>query len=265
VCAVGLQSTPYAREWAILGVLALVASRFPLRIPGNNAWFSISDTFFMASALLFGQGPATIVVAIDSMAMTWAFRTNRVRRLLFNSGAPAIAFWVGAQTFYILSGVQPLFGTQAEADSLVLPIASFALIYFGLNSGLTALAIALEKGSSPIAVWRSHFVMVSLNYFASGSVAFILVLLTQYLSIIALMAVIPLLAVLNLAMRSWTGTPRGRRATRRHRRPSLSLDDRRALDRDRSEGRRDQQPHSSRAALRRWAWPQRSAGSTSRR
>ena len=205
VCAVGLQSTPYAREWAILGVLALVASRFPLRIPGNNAWFSISDTFFMASALLFGPGPATIVVAIDSMAMTWAFRTNRVRRLLFNSGAPAIAFWVGAQTFYILSGVQPLFGTQAEADSLVLPIASFALIYFGLNSGLTALAIALEKGSSPIAVWRSHFVMVSLNYFASGSVAFILVLLTQYLSIIALMAVIPLLAVLNLAMRSWTG------------------------------------------------------------
>jgi putative nucleotidyltransferase with HDIG domain len=205
VCAVGLQSTPYAREWAILGVLALVASRFPLRIPGNNAWFSISDTFFMASALLFGPGPATIVVALDSMAMTWAFRTNRLRRFLFNSGAPAIAFWVGAQAFYWLSGVQPLFGTQVEADTLVLPIFSFALIYFGLNSGLTAVAIALEKRSSPMAVWRSHFVMVSLNYFASGSVAFILVLLTQYLSIVALIAVLPLLAVLNLAMRSWTG------------------------------------------------------------
>src|SRR5829696_1198747 len=94
VCAIGLRSTPYPREWAILGVLALVASRFPLRIPGKNAWFSISDTFFMASALLFGPGPATIVIAIDSMAMTWSFRNNRLRRLLFNSGAPAIAFWV---------------------------------------------------------------------------------------------------------------------------------------------------------------------------
>src|SRR6185503_17039698 len=205
VCAVGLQSTPYAREWAILGVLALVASRFPLRIPGNNAWFSISDTFFMASALLFGPGPATIVVAMDSIAMTWAFRKNRQRRLLFNSGGPAIAFWVGAQVFYRLSGVQPLFGTHVQADGLVLPIASFALIYFGLNSGLTALAIALETKSSPVVVWRSHFVMVSLNYFASGSVAFILVLLTQYLSVVALIAVLPLLAVLNLAMRSWTG------------------------------------------------------------
>jgi len=205
VCAVGLMSAPYAREWAILGALALVASRFPLRIPGNNAWFSISDTFFMASALLFGPGPATIVVAMDSIAMTWAFRKNRQRRLLFNSGGPAIAFWVGAQVFYRLSGVQPLFGTHVQADGLVLPIASFALIYFGLNSGLTALAIALETKSSPVVVWRSHFVMVSLNYFASGSVAFILVLLTQYLSIVALIAVLPLLAVLNLAMRSWTG------------------------------------------------------------
>jgi putative nucleotidyltransferase with HDIG domain len=205
VCAVGLLSTPYAREWAILGALALVASRFPLRIPGNNAWFSISDTFFMASALLFGPGPATIVVAMDSIAMTWAFRKNRLRRLLFNSGGPAIAFWVGAQTFYWLSGAQPLFSTEVHADVIVLPIACFALIYFGLNSGLTALAIALETRSSPLAVWRSHFVMVSLNYFASGSVAFILVLLTQYLSIVALVAVLPLLAVLNLAMRSWTG------------------------------------------------------------
>src|SRR6185503_19454257 len=116
-----------------------------------------------------------------------------------------IAFWVGAQVFYRLSGVQPLFGTHVQADGLVLPIASFALIYFGLNSGLTALAIALETKSSPVVVWRSHFVMVSLNYFASGSVAFILVLLTQYLSVVALIAVLPLLAVLNLAMRSWTG------------------------------------------------------------
>ena len=28
--------------------------------PGTNAWFSISDTFFIASALLFGPAPATV-------------------------------------------------------------------------------------------------------------------------------------------------------------------------------------------------------------
>ena len=65
--------------------------------------------------------------------------------------------------------------------------------------------MALEKRMSPLAVWRSHFAVVSLNYFASASAAFLLILLTQYLSLLALIAMIPLLAVINLAMRSWTG------------------------------------------------------------
>ncbi len=79
--------------------------------------------------------------------MTYAFRTYRVRRLLFNSGAPAIAFWVGAQVFFLLSGLRPLFGTQAEADTLVLPIAGFRPVYFVLNSGLTASGDRARKGA----------------------------------------------------------------------------------------------------------------------
>ena len=203
--AFGLPSTPNAREWGILAGLALVASRFPLRVPGSNAWFSISDTFFMTSALLFGPGPATVTIAIDSMLMAHSFRTWQARRFFFNSGAPAIALWVGAQTFFWLSGSKPLFGARAPIDSLVVPVACFALVYFSLNSGLTAIAISLEKKTAPLAVWRSHFAVVSLNYFASASVAYLLILLTQHLSVVALVAVIPLLAVINLAMRSWAG------------------------------------------------------------
>lgn len=203
--ALGLPSTPNAREWGILAGLALVASRFPLRLPGSNAWFSISDTFYMTSALLFGPGPATVTIAIDSMLMSHSFRTWQARRFLFNSGAPTIAFWAGAQVFFWLSGSRPLFGTHAPMDSLVVPVACFAVVYFGLNSGLTAVALALEKKTSAVGIWRSHFAVVSLNYFASASVAYLLILLTQYLSIVALVAVVPLLAVINLAMRSWTG------------------------------------------------------------
>ena len=93
--ALGLPSTPHAREWGVLAGIALVASRFPLRVPGRSAWFSISDTFFMTSALLFGPGPATVTIALDSMLMTHAFKTFSLRRFLFNSGAPALAFWTG--------------------------------------------------------------------------------------------------------------------------------------------------------------------------
>lgn len=203
--AIGLPSTPNAREWVILAALALVASRFPLRMPGRDAWFSISDTFYLASALLFGPGPATLTIAVDSMLMTHAFKTFSIRRLLFNLGAPTIAFWIGAQVFQQLSGPHPLFGADVAVDTLVVPIACFALVYYALNSGMLSVAIALDKRTSPFAVWRSHFAMMSVNYFASGSIALLVILLTQYFSIFALVAVIPLLATISLATRSWTG------------------------------------------------------------
>jgi putative nucleotidyltransferase with HDIG domain len=203
--ALGLPSTPHAREWGVLAGIALVASRFPLRVPGRSAWFSISDTFFMTSALLFGPGPATVTIALDSMLMTHAFKTFSLRRFLFNSGAPALTFWTGAEVFFWLSGSAPLFGSRVPIDSLIVPVACFALTYFTLNSGLTAIAIALEKKRAPIDVWRSHFAVVSLNYFASGSVAYLLILLSQYLSVLALVAIVPLIAIIHLAMRSWSG------------------------------------------------------------
>lgn len=200
-----LSSTPRATEWGGLAILALVASRFPLRVPGSNAWVSISDTFFMTSALLFGPGPATLAVSIDSIALSNKFRTNRLRRFVFNGSAPAIALWSGAHVFFAWSGTGPLYSSPVSAEAIVLPLAAFAAVYFVLNSGLTAIAVALEKQTSASAVFRSHFGVVSINWFAAGSAAFMLVLLAQYLSILAIGAVIPLIAVIHLAMRSWTG------------------------------------------------------------
>lgn len=199
-----LPHVPYFAEWCALSMLAMLASRFPLRVPGTNAWFSISDTFFITSALLFGPAPATVTMAIDSVVMSYGVST-RLRRYVFNGTAPAIAFWTGAQVFFALSGVAPLYGHAVSADALVLPLSCFTAVYFVLNSGLTAAAIALEKRTSPAAVIRSHFGVVSLNWFAAASAAFLLVLLAQYLSVLAVAAVIPLIATIHLAMRSWTG------------------------------------------------------------
>ena len=203
--AAGLPATPHARGWAILGGLALVASRLPLRMPGRNARFSISDTFFIASAILFGSGPATVFSAIDSALMTRAFKTFSLRQLLFNAGAVPLALWGGFQAFTALAGPWPLFGLGIAIDALVVPIAAFALVYYVLNAGLIAVAVALHKRQSPVAVWRSNFAMIAVNYFASGSIALLVVLLTQYFSITALIAVLPLLAIISVATRSWTG------------------------------------------------------------
>ena len=129
----------------------MVTGRFPLRIPGTNAWFSVSDTFFITSALMFGPAPATATMAIDSLVMSYAAnlkatnKDTRLRRLLFNGSAPSLAFWCGAAVFFALSGFGPVFGSHIDVDRLVLPLACFAAVYFVLNSGLTALAVALAE------------------------------------------------------------------------------------------------------------------------
>ena len=85
-----------------------------------------------------------------------------------------------------------------------MPLAAWATVYYLLNSGLTAIAVALEKGQSPVAVWR-RFGMVFLNYYAAASAAFFLYVVVNYVSLMALAAVVPLFAIVHLAMRSWTG------------------------------------------------------------
>ena len=119
-----LPSTAYAPAWLALALVAMVASRFPLRVPGTNAWFSISDTFFITSALLFGPAPATVTMAIDSIVLSTKISSSW-RRMLFNSTAPAVAFWCGAQAFFAISGASPLYNASIGADAVALPLAPF--------------------------------------------------------------------------------------------------------------------------------------------
>ena len=199
-----LQGTPHRAEWLLFAGLALLAGRFALQIPGINARFSVSDTFFVSSALLFGPGPATVTIAIDSLVMSYG-RGYPLQRFLFNGSAPAIAFWAGCKVFFYLLGVGPLFDSAVAADRVVLPLAALAAVYYLLNSGFTAVAVGLEKRTSALAVWRGHFGVMSLNYFGAASAAFFLFVVVQYVSVMALAAVIPLFAIFHLAMRSWTG------------------------------------------------------------
>ena len=206
----------------------------------------------MTSALLFGPAPATLTHRDRQHADVAAFKTFDLRAVAVQqqrAGAsrsgPARRCSSGSP------GLEPLFGQPVAADALVVPLACFAAVYFVLNSGLTALAIALEKRQSPLAVWRSHFARGVAELLRGGLGGVVWSCCSRSTSAcVALAAVIPLLAVIHLAMQLVDGPHRGCRAARRDRRSPVSLDDRRAVDGDRSQGRRHQQPHPSRAALR---------------
>ena len=197
-------SVPHPLGWLLLGALAFVTGSFKLNIQPVSASISVSDTFFIASALLFGPAPATVLVALDSAIMSCR-RRDAVPRVLFNAVAPALGMFAGAQVFFWLAGVPPLAFAHASVTPLVVPLLSLALTYYGINSGLVAAAIGLESGASPFRIWREHLLWLSVGYLASASVAFCLILLIQEASVLAAVVLLPLIAVFHLTLRATFG------------------------------------------------------------
>jgi putative nucleotidyltransferase with HDIG domain len=196
--------TPHPLGWVLFTVLAIVTSSFCLTFAAGAATISVSDTFFIASAMLFGPGPATLTIAADSFITSWR-GGYPLRRIGFNTFAPALSIWVASQAFFFVAGVGPLADGHTPVGPLALPLLILAVVYFLLNSGLTAVAVALDRRQSPFQLWRSHFFWLSHGYLGAASVAFCLVLLIQQVSFIALIIVVPLLAVFHLTLRSSFG------------------------------------------------------------
>jgi putative nucleotidyltransferase with HDIG domain len=199
-----LPQVPNPVGWLALGFLAIVSASFALKIPGVPVYLSISDAFFITSALLFGAAPATLTIAIDSFIVSLR-RGNTVRQLLFNSTSSALALWCGVQIYYVLSPPHVVDGHLSPDTTMLGPLAGLAAVYFLANSGLTAVAVALSKGTSVFQFWRRHFAVISINYFAAGSAAFFFIILVHYFGVAGIGAVVPLILVCHLAMRSWLG------------------------------------------------------------
>jgi putative nucleotidyltransferase with HDIG domain len=114
--------------------------------------------------------------------------------------------WVGAHLYYLLAGVPPLDklppSQTVNIGTLIVPLLMFAVVYFVLNSGLVACAVALQQKASPLLIWRKHFLWLSLNFFGGASVAALLVVYTRRFDWTFFGVTMPLLLVLYLTFRA---------------------------------------------------------------
>ncbi len=200
---------PIGWSWTILALLTLVSGSATIRLASLPATISVSETFVFTSVLLFGASVGTLTVALDALVISlWSYaRGHRLYKIVFNVCALPLTIWTAAHVFFLFPGVSPLNGRTASIDiqSLVLPLLVFTLLYFSLNSWIITFAIALEKHLSPVSIWRTNFVWVSLNYFGGASIAALLVSYTKELNYTYLAVIIPLLVVLYLTFSTSMG------------------------------------------------------------
>jgi putative nucleotidyltransferase with HDIG domain len=201
---ISLQTTPHRYEWLIFAALAVLTGSFSIKTGSVSASITVSDTFFITTALLFGPAPATVASALGTLVSSWR-RRHSTERIVFNTSNSAFSMWTGSQVFFWISGVPPLTHLESPIGQLIVPLLAFSAVHYLMNSGLVAVAIGLDARRSPFAVWREHFLWLSANYFAAASVSFCLVLLMYQATLAAAIVVLPLLVVLHLTLRSSYG------------------------------------------------------------
>jgi putative nucleotidyltransferase with HDIG domain len=190
---------PHAIVWMLFTALALLTGRFTMKIASLSANISVTDTFFIASAMFFGPEPATIAVALNTSIVSFR-RGHSLERVGFNTAAPALAMWLASHAFFLSAGIAPLAQAPAPLVRLIVPLIVLTATYFLFNSGLMAQAIGLDTRQPAVRIWRQHFLWLSLSYLAAASVAFCLIVLIQQVSLAAAAMVLPLLVIFHLTL-----------------------------------------------------------------
>jgi putative nucleotidyltransferase with HDIG domain len=200
-------SRPIATEWLVLLVLTAVSGWATLRIPAMPISFSISDTFSIIAALLVGPSAGAITAALDGLVLSWRMESSvrSVHRVLFNMATPAIATWVAAEAFLWLAGPRPLLDGPLSALRLLAVLAVFGLLVFGLNTGLVAVAISLERRASIVSIWRQHFAALWVTYLGGVFAAMLMMFLRRESPLEALILLAPLPVLLYVTFRHALG------------------------------------------------------------
>jgi putative nucleotidyltransferase with HDIG domain len=202
-----VMANPPGLEWLVLAALTLFTGSFTVKLPSLSARISVSETFVFTSVLLFGPTTGTLTVVLDVLVIS--FWTNSQKRhplrLLFNVTASAIAIRAASDVFFRLSGAHAGAIGRNDVGHLIVPVFSFALLYFLINTALVTGALAAERGGNLFRIWIRHFPGVSINYFVGSSIAMLIVTYTNRLDVTVLGIILPLLVISYLTFRTSMG------------------------------------------------------------
>ena len=151
-----------------LAVLAYGKKIRLLRHSGDKDAGSLSLGYALtfAALLRFGPAGAFIVGTLGCLSSCLYPHPQRGFQMAFNVAVAALVTWAASLTFLALNG-----GTLALSVDRSLPAAAAAsLLYYGLNTSMTAAVIGLCTGQKIVAFWRENFLWTGPGYFAGAAI-----------------------------------------------------------------------------------------------
>ena len=207
-----MASEPFPRAWLVLALFTLMSGWATVRMPGSPMSLSLSDTFTMTAALLFGPAAGALLSGADALVMSLRLpRESRTPiRVLFNISAAALSMWLAASIFFWLAT------PPATIRRIVVPLTLFGGAYFLLNTGLVAGALAIGRRLRVRHVWREHFVPLWITYCVATSFAGLLLILSEsgLATLQTLLIALPAILIASLGLKQ--GAERLRERSEKH-------------------------------------------------
>jgi len=147
-------------------LVALIAIGQVLAIETDDSSISVTAVGAIAGASLFGARIA-FAAAFVAALVDWGARRSPLHQPLFNVGALTLSTLGAVGAFDLVIGL-PLGSHDIRAIPAALAAAG---VYFILNTGLLALALALESEQSWWTLWRDRFSWMTGHYLVYGAVA----------------------------------------------------------------------------------------------
>ena len=198
-------ATPVDWHWLLLAALTVAGSAAVLRLQSVPVSFSIGEIFTFSALLLFGPSAGTLTVAIDCVVISIKLSQRGLawQRWVLNVTAPPLGMWLAGHLLFAVVDVNKYLHAELLFSELVLPLSIAALLYFVLDTGMVAVAIAIEERKSAWRVWREHFTHLWLTFLVGAHAAGLIVISLDGLGLSFLVMVAPLPLLLYYAMRTW--------------------------------------------------------------
>jgi len=160
-----VHSVAMARFIALL-VLATVAARPKVKLPGLTGTMSVNLPFFLLAAALLGTAEAMVVGFVSTLVQCLPRRRQKLNlvQLAFNCFAIAMTVAV-ARLIYVSPMIESRIASQA------LRLAFAAAVYFLVNTVTMALVISLTEKISLVRTWVDMFQLSYVYLVASAGVA----------------------------------------------------------------------------------------------
>lgn len=180
----------------LLGILATLFERFGIHVYGSTT-ISVGMVATFAIAVLYGPAGAAVVPPFVALAAEM-FGPSPWHRRMFDMGTYTLASVATALVFVALVGSEP------RVDGWLVPTALLAaLVNYGINSYLVALAVSLTTDQRWWSVWKEKFQWLFPHYLVFGLLGLALAAAYRALGIAGVLAFVAPPLMMRLAVRQY--------------------------------------------------------------